>query len=82
MDHVCEYDRSEGTFRPDPGLRLSPKQPVNVIMRYEIDEWTQIGKLLSSRFFHSAIQNGNTIYIIGGIEVHKVIESDNSTLGT
>lgn len=55
---------------------------VNEIMRYEIDRWTQIGRVLTSRRRHSAILNNDKIFIIGGIEYHKIRHGDNSTLGT
>ena len=44
------------------------ERPPNSIIRYEIDEFTQIGKLLSSRFTHNAIVNGDRIFVIGGID--------------
>ena len=44
-------------------------EDANLIIRYEIDEWTQIGKLLTSRLTHNAIVNGDRIFVIGGIDI-------------
>ena len=51
------------SFKGKPG-----DGPSNWIIRYEIDEWTQIGKLLTSRLTHNAIVNGDRIFVIGGID--------------
>ena len=58
--------------------------PKNYIMRYKIDQWTKIGELISRRRAHNAFQNGDKIFIIGGLDwadwaTHRI---DNSTWGT
>ena len=43
-------------------------RPTNYIMRYEIDQWSQIGKLLTRRWSHNAFLNEDRIFIIGGYD--------------
>ena len=48
-------------------------------MRYEIDQWSQIGKLLTRRKSHNALFNGDRIVIIGGYDYEFQNENDNTT---
>ena len=52
--------------------------PTNFIMRYEIDQWSQIGKLLTRRQSHNAYFNGDRVFIIGGYDYNE-IRSENDT---
>ena len=55
-------------------------RPTNYIMRYEIDQWSQIGKLLTRRLSHNAFLNGDRIFIIGGFDYDELpSETDNTT---
>ena len=44
------------------------ERPTNYIMRYKIDQWSQIGKLLTRRWSHNAFLNEDRIFIIGGCD--------------
>ena len=46
--------------------------PTNYIMRYEIDQWSQIGKLLTRRWSHNAFLNEDRIFIIGGYDYDEM----------
>ena len=51
-------------------------------MRYEIDQWSQIGKLLTRRQSHNAFFNGDRIFVIGGRDWDEFTKTDNITWGT
>ena len=57
-------------------------RPTNIIMRYQIDRWTQVGRLLSSRWSHNAILNDDRVFIIGGLEFHRIDPDNSTTFGT
>ena len=57
-------------------------EPTNYIMRYEIDRWSQIGRLLTRRKTHNAFLNGDKIFVIGGFDWDESTKTDNSTWGT
>ena len=56
----------------------SDSRPTNIIMRYEIDQWSPIGKLLTRRQSHNAYFNGDRVFIIGGYDYNE-IRSENDT---
>ena len=38
----------------------------NLVAKYKLDEWTQVGNLKTNRSRHRAIASGNRIFVVGG----------------
>ena len=39
----------------------------SLIAKYTLDEWEKVGNLQTDRFAPRAIENGNRIYVVGGV---------------